>query len=157
VLRQLGLPDVPDVRAKFACFFEAQADFAGVWPVRAVSQLPAARTRGGLVELFSGAWLSRATLDSVSQSENHDLNEVSRPAPAYDMLRGKYGRLNMAKRQGKGDYSGGSTIISASGWGFSKPEQSLKKKQLEKRRKLKAEADAFYEQLDMQKKKKPTA
>jgi hypothetical protein len=73
------------------------------------------------------------------------------------MLGGKQGRLNMPKQQGKGDYSGGSTVISASGWGFSESERPLKKKQLEKRRKLKAEADALYEQWDKQQKGKPSA
>ena len=61
------------------------------------------------------------------------------------------------KRQGLGDYYSGSTIISSSGWGFSKLGRSMKKKKLEKLQRLKAEADAFYAEKDARQKGKPGA
>lgn len=48
----------------------------------------------------------------------------------------------MAKRQGRGDYAGGSTVVTASGWGFSKPERSLSAKQLKRRQAREHEAQA---------------
>jgi hypothetical protein len=43
----------------------------------------------------------------------------------------------MTRRQGKGDYRGGSTVLSASGWGFGGYAGKGKKKKNKKRRKRK--------------------
>jgi hypothetical protein len=58
------------------------------------------------------------------------------------------------RRQSPGDYRGGSTVLSRSGWGFSKAERSPKKKDLERKKRLKAEAERFYAQREARKKGK---
>jgi hypothetical protein len=58
------------------------------------------------------------------------------------------------RRQGRGDYPGASTVVSASGWGFSKPERSLKKKELERKKAAQSRSDAVFADREKQRKGK---
>ena len=59
------------------------------------------------------------------------------------------------RRRNSGGYHGGSTLVSKSGWGFTNSPPSLRKKQLEHMKRMKAEAEAIYAELEARRSGQP--